>query len=177
MSHGEDPLGRGSPDAIRPLDGSPNTGERDSLGQRVLERSSAIVLVLLGLAFVVGAAQLPLGSLREPGPGLWPLAVGVAIVVLGAVSGLQGDRSMPALNTAKAEFGTAGIAFAELIGFVLAYWYLGYFGATFLVVLVMGRTFSDVSWRRLLLVAVLFGAVMHAFFTYVLVLPPPHYLF
>jgi len=84
---------------------------------------------------------------------------------------------MPALDTSKAEFGTAGIAFAELIGFVLAYWYLGYFGSTFLVVLVMGRTFSDVSWRRLLLVAVLFGAVMHAFFTYVLVLPPPHYLF
>ena len=175
-SQGRDPAGP-APAVGAPSDSSPAKDGPVSLRDLVRSRTSAIVLVVVGMAFVAGAAQLPLGSLRDPGPGLWPMAVGVLVAILGAASGLQGDRSMPAFETPRSEFAWAALAFAELIGFVLAFWFLGYFGATFLVVLGMGLTFSKVSWRRLLVIALLFGAAMHAFFSYVLVLPPPHYLF
>jgi hypothetical protein len=56
-------------------------GHRDILG--------AALFVLLGAGVVWGAAQLPFGTMRLPGAGAVPLAIGVALMVLGVALALR----------------------------------------------------------------------------------------
>jgi putative tricarboxylic transport membrane protein len=44
--------------------------------------AATALLALLAVFFVVGAAFLPLGSTKLPGPGLFPLVLGVALLIL-----------------------------------------------------------------------------------------------
>jgi putative tricarboxylic transport membrane protein len=155
------------------VDRSVGAGRR-SLGHSMAVRGASIFIVAVGAAFLIPAARLPIGTLSTPGPGMWPLVAAIVVVGLGIMSASTPDPSVEALETSKREFAGAGIAFAELFGFIAAFWFFGYFLAAFLVVLVMGKTFSDQSWKRLLVLAVLFGVVVHVFFALVLALPAPN---
>ena len=44
---------------------------------------TAAVVVLLGVATLLGSWSLGVGTAREPGPGTWPLIVSIVLVVLG----------------------------------------------------------------------------------------------
>jgi hypothetical protein len=152
----------------------PGDPGRRSLGREVATRGPSIFIVAVGALFLVTAAQLPFGSLAAPGPGLWPLIAGIVAVALGLLSALVGDPTIEALDTTKAEFVGAGIAFLEMFTFIAVFYYFGYFISGVFIVLVMGKTFGSYSWRRLLVVAVLFGAAVHGFFGLVLDLPQPN---
>lgn len=49
---------------------------------------AAAGLMLVALFFIIQALQLSLGSLRLPGPGFFPLILGVALLVLSGWAGL-----------------------------------------------------------------------------------------
>lgn len=140
-------------------------------------RAASLIVIAVGVLFAVSSSRLDFGTPSEPGSGFWPLIVSVVVIVLGVISALEADETMEALQTSRAEFGWAALAFLQLSLTLAVYWYLGYFAAAFFAVVVMGRTFGRVGWRKLLIVATLFAAVIHGFFAVVLMLPPPNPLF
>lgn len=144
-----------------------------TLTEHILGRVPSLVVVVIGATFTLAALSLDLGSLQSPGPGMWPTVVGVTVILLGAVSALSPDFEIEALDTSRKEYLLAGLAFAEVLVAVAAFWFLGYFAAAFVAVALMARTFSKASWRQLLVVAVIFGAVVQFFFGSVLALPTP----
>jgi Tripartite tricarboxylate transporter TctB family len=50
---------------------------------------AGLTFVAFGLAFAVGATSYPIGSLERMGPGLFPLVLGVLLVLLGAAIAIR----------------------------------------------------------------------------------------
>ncbi len=123
-----------------------------------MTREGMSSLVLLGLSVYIcieTALRLPIGSLNSPGPGLWPLGVGIS---LGVMSGGKLVRAIMA-DEGGAE-GTwypqqtwpriAGIVVALLIYTALLE-PLGFVLDTFLLLVVLFRTPEPPKWRSVLL--------------------------
>jgi len=56
------------------------------------DRTSSLVWLAFSLLICIESFRLPLGSVREPGPGFLPLLVGVILAGLSAICFLQGRR-------------------------------------------------------------------------------------
>ena len=78
-----------------------------------------LVIVAFGLAMAAMAATYPLGSLLRPGPGFFPVAIGLLLAALGAgiaVEARQADADERAFPWRPAIWTTLGIlAFALLL--------------------------------------------------------------
>ena len=59
--------------------------ERPPAGGAAYQVVAAVVVLAIGLGATILAYGYGLGSLRRPGPGLWPFMVSVLIVVLAVV--------------------------------------------------------------------------------------------
>ena len=46
---------------------------------------SGLMFVVVGVAFAVGAMRYPMGNSARPGPGYFPLLLGVVLAALGAI--------------------------------------------------------------------------------------------
>ncbi len=68
------------------------------IGKRLLAREfvAAGLVFLLGGAITTAAIELPMGSLRLPGPGALPLAVGFSLIMLSTALALQARSAEPA---------------------------------------------------------------------------------
>lgn len=69
---------------------------------------------VLGGVVIFGAAQLPMGTFRQPGPGAFPLAIGVALVVLAVMAAVQAQlradaASEPSVDEAPEPWGRARV--------------------------------------------------------------------
>lgn len=62
------------------------------MGYRHLDLYSSAVLFVFGLAAAAESLRLPLGSLAESGPGLYPLGLGLLLMGLSAVLFWQGRQ-------------------------------------------------------------------------------------
>jgi hypothetical protein len=54
-------------------------------GARAGDVASGAIFIAFGVTFAAGSLQYDLGSLLEPGPGLFPLGVALVLVLLGAL--------------------------------------------------------------------------------------------
>ena len=117
-------------------------------------------VLALGAGATAGAAMLGLGTPGEPGPGTWPLIVGVLLLALGVV--LVGT----ARRTADAErFGRSSldvlIGLVTMVVFVGAIGYIGFEIPAVLLTLVWLRGLGREGWRLSLITSV---AVVVAFY-------------
>lgn len=81
------------------------------------DQASGAALALAGAAIAWQSWQYPMGSLSAPGPGYLPFAMGVALLVCGAVIAAAGGRS-PAFRWTR--FGDGLKALAILAGLAFA---------------------------------------------------------
>ena len=110
-----------------------------------LHRVGPLLVLAVGVAALVGAVGLSLGTLTQPGPGLWPFVVALLLtgtaLVLVVLDDPQ-DYEPWTRGTARIAGGVAGlavfIAVFELVGFVLP---------AFLMLLLWLRVFGRESWR------------------------------
>lgn len=141
----------------------------------MIERVLALAVLAGSVVYLVAGWPLPRGEAAKPGPGFYPVAVGVfgAAVALAwaasafrrAPAGGEGARAGPGL-------GRVGVTAALLVGFCLALPWTGYPAAALLFVGLLLRGLGA-GWTGATVVAVATAAVSYYFFGAVLGVPLP----
>jgi putative tricarboxylic transport membrane protein len=132
---------------------------------------------LVGIAIGVGGAALAygygLGSLREPGPGLWPFVVGVLIAALSAILLVVGR------NLADSEAFTRSsvlpvIGIVTFVAFGLLMPLTGFEIPALVLCVVWLKFLGGESWRNTVVISVVTVAAFYVLFLYGLRIPLPH---
>ena len=146
--------------------------------------AAAISLFVFGAITAALSLQLPLGALRTPGTGFFPLALGLALMALAAGHGVQIYRArpktaapevLPAPVTAKGDGATRRVALfvAGMIAAVALLQPLGYVLSSFLLMLVLLQTLGLRPWYTLAGIAFVSAAACYVVFVFWLKIPLP----
>ncbi|WP_433794689.1 tripartite tricarboxylate transporter TctB family protein [Actinoplanes sp. CA-252034] len=128
---------------------------------------AAVAVLALGGAAVAGAAGL------GPGPGTWPMVVGVALVVLGLVLAVQARRAEPPEQFTRSSLLVVA-AVASMIAYVAVIATVGFEIPTALLAFVWLRFLGRESWRTSIAVSVGIVVVFYALFVGALDVTIPH---
>lgn len=137
--------------------------------------TSAIALFLFGGITALLSLQLPLGTLRAPGTGLFPLALGIVLMTLAAAHAVQLHLSRPKTPAEPAKDGaTRRVAlFVGVVALGTALLpVIGYIATAFLLMLGLLRVLG-VRWGTAALIAALSAAGSHLLFVLWLKIPMP----
>ncbi|WP_134740873.1 tripartite tricarboxylate transporter TctB family protein [Nocardioides sp. 503] len=136
-----------------------------------------VVAALVVLAFGVGAAVLAhgygLGSLRRPGPGLWPFVVSILVAVLGVVLLVIGRRLDDAEKFTRASFLVLAGG-ATFVGLGILMPTIGFEIPAVLLGIVWLRFLGGETWRSTIVVSIATTAAFYLLFLYALKIPLPH---
>lgn len=147
--------------------------ERPPAGGPAYQVVAALVVVALGATAGFLAYGYGLGSLRRPGPGLWPLVVSALIVVLGVVLLVAGRTLDDAEKfTRSSLLVLAGGATFLGLGVLLPT--IGFEIPSVLLGIVWLRFLGGESWRSTVVVSLATTAAFYVLFLYALKIPLPH---
>ncbi len=124
-------------------------------GYRRGEAAIAAALLALGLYVVWASSEMPAGSISLPGPGFFPTALGVLLVIsaLGIMAGAGGgDGASQPVIWARREF---AVTMAALVLAAVAFQPLGAIPTLALFLAMMIRTLARVPWWRAVLAGVI----------------------
>lgn len=135
----------------------------------------------VAVLYVVAAARLPMGSASQPGPGVFPLVVGVmfALVCAGAVAEALASpafRERLTLSSGVARRRLLVVA-VTLLACIVAMPYLGIFVAAASLMVVALRVLGNVGWVRSFVYGLVTSAVLYAVFVILLRVPLPNGIF
>lgn len=135
----------------------------------------------VAVLYVVAAALLPMGSASQPGPGVFPLVVGVAFALVCAGAVVEA-LARPAFRERLTL--SAGVArrrllvvTVTLLASIVATPYLGIFVAATALMLVSLRVLGNVGWVRSVVYGLVTSAVLYAVFVILLRVPLPNGIF
>jgi putative tricarboxylic transport membrane protein len=135
----------------------------------------ALVALVVGLGGVVLSLGYGLGSLRSPGPGLWPFILSLVITGLALallVVGRQLDDS-EALTGASVLPVVGGITFV-ILGLLMPL--IGFEIPSLVLCVIWLRFLGGETWRSTAVVSVVTVAAFYFLFLYGLRIPLPHLL-
>lgn len=149
-------------------DATPSDGGLDEYeGHPVLDESgpvdrySPLLVAAIAALAIIGSLQLGLGEISNPGPGLWPMSVAVVALVLTPAIALFGHRfDVPS----RAGLRRILWLLAGLCLFLMAYPFIGFVGAGFLMVLPVMRFSAEEKWLTSLITAAATPAVAYLVF-------------
>jgi hypothetical protein len=147
--------------------------DRPPAGGPAYQVVGALVGITIGLGGAALAYGYGLGSLSEPGPGLWPFVVSVLIAVLSVVllvvgRGLTDSEAF----TRSSVLPVVGVVTFVAFGLLLP---LSGFELPALVLCVIWLRFlGGESWRNTALISVVTVAAFYFLFLYGLRIPLPH---
>ncbi len=148
---------------------------------------SSAVLLLLGGGYLGYNLRHPLDTLATPGPGIFPLAVGLLLVILSAVQLVRAGGAL-VLARHSAEPGPPALARAEasqhvssnraplfMTGFLVVYLmtvsWIGFLASTFVLVITCSKLMGSQGWARPMALAV--GIVLFCYFLFIVWLKVP----
>ena len=136
-----------------------------------LHRLAPLLLLVLGVAALLGARSLGLGELRAPGPGMWPFLVAILLTGTAIVLLFVDDHTEYEPWTR----GTLGIAMGlvSLAVFILLFQTIGFLVSAMLMLLFWLRIFAREPWRWAVPLAVIGALVFHLLFVEALAVPFP----
>lgn len=147
--------------------------EAPAPGGRVLAAVAGAVPVVLGAAAAWLSLRLDIGTLTDPGPGLWPLIVSALLVLTGAgilasVRRVEGTEAFTR--------GAIGVAAAAVGLFVYASLFevIGFEIPSVLLLTAWLRFLGRESWLSTALLSVGVTAAAYALFILTLRVPLPH---
>ncbi|MQA08226.1 MAG: hypothetical protein GEU98_06665 [Pseudonocardiaceae bacterium] len=135
-------------------------------------RFAGLIFLLAGLAVILHAFALSIGSWQEPGPGMWPLVIGVALVLASVavlsqrIDAAEGEEFTPRSLLAVP-------AMLSLYVFVWAFSLLGSTVPGFLLALFWLKVLGRRSWPISIVVSVVATAVFYVLFVLALGVPFP----
>ncbi|TGG93599.1 tripartite tricarboxylate transporter TctB family protein [Natronospirillum operosum] len=125
--------------------------------------TGGLVLTLLGAA-TTGYAwiELPIGTVRQMGPGFFPAAIGLLLFFIGVFIALGALKSSDRLPTFELRSALAVIA--GLAGFALTIDRFGLVPAIFVLTLLSSFASQKLNWRVSLLISVILCVLAWAIF-------------
>ncbi|TFD12397.1 tripartite tricarboxylate transporter TctB family protein [Cryobacterium sp. TMT1-2-2] len=130
-----------------------------------------VVLLVTAIVAVVESWRLDLGELTNPGPGLWPFVVSIAVTVTAAILTMVPDTEAYEKWTRLTTLLVGGVL--SLVVFILLFTAIGFVVPAFLLLLLWLRVFGEESWRLALVLAVGGTAVFYVGFAVLLGVPFP----
>jgi len=128
------------------------------------EIESSLVLLLFGAVFLLYDLKYPLDQWANPGPGVFPLIVGAALVILAAWLLAQDARKPKAQGTKENDEGAKKsltpflqgnrgeakplFMIAVFIVYLLMVRWVGFFISTFLFVIFSSKLMGTKGWRK-----------------------------
>jgi hypothetical protein len=139
------------------------------------DRWSALGLAVLALAYLAAGRRYPLDTLATPGPGVFPLAAGVALLVVAAWMVVAAGRAAAGESAGEdATFTRAPVAMAAtLVLFAAVLPAVGFALASFALVVVTARLMGLHGWWRPLALGAGLTAATHLVFATWLGVPLP----
>ena len=141
------------------------------------------MFLAVGIDYELMALSMPVGGFGSPGPGLFPVMVGAALILTAAgclIQNLVSTRSPEAaIDEAatpaheKADFGKVSVLVAALILYVIALKPLGFPVALTLLLVASVRIFGYRDWLRTLALAVVMTTIAYMVFVVWLKVPLP----
>jgi putative tricarboxylic transport membrane protein len=129
------------------------------------------VPLALGAAALVAARDLPVGTLTQPGIGMWPFIVSVLLVTSSAIVLLTpNDDGEPFSRSSR----RIAVALVALAVFVVLFSRFGFVLPASLLLVFWLRWISRESWRMTLVVTVVAVATLYTLFVTGLGVPFPY---
>jgi putative tricarboxylic transport membrane protein len=132
---------------------------------------------LVGIAVGIGGAALAygygLGSLHEPGPGLWPFVVSVLIAALSAILLVVG-RNLTDSEAFTRSSVLPVIGIVTFVAFGLLMPLTGFEIPALVLCVVWLKFLGGESWRNTVVISVVTVAAFYLLFLYGLRIPLPH---
>ena len=135
----------------------------------------AVVALAIGVGGAVLAYGYGLGSLREPGPGLWPFVVSVVIAALSLILLVTGRG----LDDSEAFTRSSALPLVGVITFIafgLLMPLIGFEIPALVLCVIWLRFLGGETWRNTIVISVLTTAAFYLLFLYGLRIPLPHLL-
>jgi putative tricarboxylic transport membrane protein len=135
-------------------------------GGRIYSTLVPVLLAVAGAAVAFNGVKLGVGAAEQPGPGMWPLAIGIAwmLAALGlAISAWTGKLHLEPLVHLRRP--AAGLGLAVL--FVLLFSYVGFVSAIVVTLLLWSRLLAGFTWRRTAWVTAVVAALLYVLFAVV----------
>lgn len=143
----------------------------------------AITWFVFGALTAALSLQLPMGTARMPGTGLFPLALGVGLMALAAIEGLREYRARPKAPAVPAP-GEAGARrrvaqfMAAVVAATVLLQPLGYVASSFLLMVMLLAVFGIRRWGLVAAIAAGSAAASWVIFVRWLHIPmPPGWMF
>jgi putative tricarboxylic transport membrane protein len=134
-------------------------------------RVAGLTALAIGIAAALAARDLGLGSLTDPGPGLWPLTVSAVLVITGAVVAVRpGDDAEPIGRDAW----TVVVACLSLLAYTAVISTVGFELPTIALLAFWLRVLGGEPWRTTIVVSVGATVVVYAVFVLALGVALPH---
>ena len=149
-----------------PEDGPPPGGP-------VLASAAGVIPILIGLVTLWFARDLGLGSLTDPGPGLWPAIVSVLLVGTGAWI-TYGARTAADTEAFTRETRAVAIGAASLAVYAYLFELIGFEIPTVLLLAVWLKFLGHEGWPMTAVVSVLSTVAAYLLFITGLGVPLPH---
>lgn len=149
--------------------------DRPTPGGPVYQTVGALVSLAIGIGGGALSFGYGLGSLREPGPGLWPFVVSVVIAALSALLLVTGRG----LTDSEAFTSSSLLAVAGVVTFVafgLLLPLTGFEIPALALCVIWLKFLGGESWRSTVVISVVTVAAFYFLFLYGLRIPLPHLL-
>ncbi|GAA2026733.1 tripartite tricarboxylate transporter TctB family protein [Terrabacter terrae] len=134
--------------------------------------AAGVVTLVLGVAGMALSLGYGLGSLTQPGPGLWPFAVSVAVTALSVAQIAFGRRAEDTEQFTRSSVLT-GLGVLSLVGLAALLPVIGFEVPSLVLMVVWLRFLGGESWRMTAVVSVVTVAVFYALFVLALSIPLP----
>ncbi|WJR76853.1 tripartite tricarboxylate transporter TctB family protein [Bradyrhizobium sp. NP1] len=128
------------------------------------DRTSGLAICLISAAALLASMDLPYGSVRAPDSGFFPKTLSVLLLIFGA--GIYARSFSGGVEKLKLEAGMMRVvvAAAALCAYAFVLNFIGFVIATILVLMLMMRGFSDMTWRASGLIAAMSVAISYVGF-------------
>ncbi len=145
-----------------------------------LDRISGIFLLALGTAVFVKSLSYPVGTLRKPGGGLFPLIASVMLICLSLLLTLQTFRSKPGGAEIAVPFFPEKeapkriiLGFAGLLVYRYALPLIGFGPSTFLFIFLLSKVLGRYGWKVSISFSALTAVAAYYLFQIWLKIPMP----
>ena len=144
------------------------------------KRNAYLVMGGLGLFFAAGylgmSFQLPFGRLDQPGAGVFPVMVGVMLLLASLTTmweGWQLDKAEPIDLPAGADRKRLLNLIGLLLGYFLALPWLGQILSSTVFCILLMRVLSDLRWPRIVAYSLVMSIALYVVFVFLLKVPLP----